>query len=425
MIRLIEALNYRCLKYIRQPLAPFHVLVGPNATGKTTFLDAIAFLARLVSDGVDAAVSERSANFYDLVWRREGARFALAVEAAVPNENPPPADLDLTREESGIRYEVVVGLDSVSKELRILDERLLVSNPYRVPQRGAHASDETAHPTLNSYSIGTRWRTLTARSSGNGEYVIFPEVPDKEAVRDLGTDDYRLVYRPTSKTTVFRHLSEAEFPSAAWLERFFRYHLWFVNLSSAALHNPSPPVKRGSFMEDGSSFHQLVENMEKGLPERYGEWIKHVRTALPNLEAVRVVERPEDRHRYLMVRYRDGLEVPSWMLSEGTLRLLALTVIPYTHANRGLWLIEEPENSIHPLNIETVMQSLSSVYQGQVMIATHSPVVLAMTELKDILVFENSENEGVRIVPGTEHPRLREWKGEPNLSVLFAGGVLG
>ena len=56
MITRIEALCYRCLRYVSQPLGPFHVLVGPNASGKTTFLDVIAFLGRLVSDGVDAAI---------------------------------------------------------------------------------------------------------------------------------------------------------------------------------------------------------------------------------------------------------------------------------------------------------------------------------------------------------------------------------
>src|ERR1017187_10194786 len=70
MIRLIEALNYRCLKHVRQELGPFHVLVGPNASGKTTFLDVVAFLGQLVSDGLEAAVGARSQNFEDLVWRR-------------------------------------------------------------------------------------------------------------------------------------------------------------------------------------------------------------------------------------------------------------------------------------------------------------------------------------------------------------------
>lgn len=48
MITSIEALHYRCLKYVSQPLDRFHVLVGPNASGKTTFLDTIAFLGSVV-----------------------------------------------------------------------------------------------------------------------------------------------------------------------------------------------------------------------------------------------------------------------------------------------------------------------------------------------------------------------------------------
>jgi len=42
MITKIEAKNFRSLKYIEQPLDNFHVLIGANASGKTTFLD-IAF----------------------------------------------------------------------------------------------------------------------------------------------------------------------------------------------------------------------------------------------------------------------------------------------------------------------------------------------------------------------------------------------
>lgn len=41
MISLIEAKGYRCLRYVRQALGDFHVLVGSNASGKTTFLDVV------------------------------------------------------------------------------------------------------------------------------------------------------------------------------------------------------------------------------------------------------------------------------------------------------------------------------------------------------------------------------------------------
>lgn len=86
MITLIEAKNFRCLRYIRQPLGQFHVLVGPNATGKTTFLDVIAFLGRLVPDGLKTAVGERTQNFQDLLWGRSGNGFELAIEAAIPED---------------------------------------------------------------------------------------------------------------------------------------------------------------------------------------------------------------------------------------------------------------------------------------------------------------------------------------------------
>ena len=37
MIRRIEALNYRCLRYVGQPLEHFHVLVGPKRIGEKYF----------------------------------------------------------------------------------------------------------------------------------------------------------------------------------------------------------------------------------------------------------------------------------------------------------------------------------------------------------------------------------------------------
>ena len=79
MITLIEALNYRCLKYVQRRLNPFHALVGPNASGKTTFLDVIGFLRDLVSEGLDFALPERTPNPQELLFRRQGDRFELAI----------------------------------------------------------------------------------------------------------------------------------------------------------------------------------------------------------------------------------------------------------------------------------------------------------------------------------------------------------
>jgi predicted ATPase len=113
------------------------------------------------------------------------------------------------------------------------------------------------------------------------------------------------------------------------------------------------------------------------------------------------------------------------MASDGTLRLLALTLPAYLPDFTGVYLIEEPENGIHPRAVETMFQSLSSVYDAQILLASHSPVILSMVEADKVLCFAKTDNGATDIVPGNRHPALKDWKGETNLGTLFAGGVLG
>ena len=77
MITRVEALNFRCLRYVHRPMNSFHVLVGPNASGKTTFLDVIGILGDIVSGGLDYALSERTPNPQDLLFGRRGSRLEL------------------------------------------------------------------------------------------------------------------------------------------------------------------------------------------------------------------------------------------------------------------------------------------------------------------------------------------------------------
>ncbi len=56
MLQRIEALNYRSLRYVSQELRPFQVLVGPNASGKSTFLDVVALLSDFVRHGLSDAL---------------------------------------------------------------------------------------------------------------------------------------------------------------------------------------------------------------------------------------------------------------------------------------------------------------------------------------------------------------------------------
>jgi predicted ATPase len=117
--------------------------------------------------------------------------------------------------------------------------------------------------------------------------------------------------------------------------------------------------------------------------------------------------------------------VSSSGLSDGTLRILTLTLLPYLSKQPVILVTEEPENGIHPYAIEAVLQSLSSMYDSQVWVSSHSPVVLASAKLDQLLCARLASEGGVEMVAGSDHPRLREWRGGIDLGSLFAAGVLG
>ncbi len=103
MITLVEARNYRALRYVRQPLRRFEVLTGPNAAGKTTFLDVLSFLSDVIANGPVTAVGNRSDAFEDLICNHDGKSFELAVEAQIP---PETRELISPHEFDTLRYEV-------------------------------------------------------------------------------------------------------------------------------------------------------------------------------------------------------------------------------------------------------------------------------------------------------------------------------
>ena len=143
------------------------------------------------------------------------------------------------------------------------------------------------------------------------------------------------------------------------------------------------------------------------------------------VDQIEVVEREEDHHCYFRISYQGGYEVTSSGLSEGTLRILTLTVLPYLESLPNIIFLEEPENGIHPQAIEVVLQSLSSVYESQVLISSHSPIVLANTKLEHIICARLNKDGAATIISGEDHPQLKDWKGRLDLGTLFAAGVLG
>ncbi len=445
MITLVEALNFRCLRTISRPMDDFHVLVGPNASGKTTFLDVVALLGDLVSGGIEKAIGERTANFQDLTWRREGDGFELAIEARIPEELR--AKLRSSEELDTVRYEVALGLDTESQEIQLRAEAaILKASPELSQQReAAEWSSEEMKARIKelkaklaesqvqefprhrqppqSILAGTRARDTRAvlNKVPGGNDNFYPEV-------DSGKGrDWVPAFKLGPRRSALANLPEDEskFPVATWLKSLLADGVRQLILNNLLIRQASAPGQGRRLRSDGSNLPWVVADLEKRAPERLQDWIAHLQTALPDLESLRTVERPDDKHRYLMLGYRGGVEIPSWMTSDGTLRLLALTLPAYLPDLSGIYLVEEPENGIHPRAVETMFQSLSSVCGAQILLATHSPVLLSLVEPGQLLCFAKTPDGKTDIVRGSKHPALMEWRGETNLSVLFASGVLG
>jgi len=414
MIVRVEALGFRCLRYIKQDVDPFHVLVGPNASGKTTFCDITRFLGSLVSEGLDAAIEERTENLEDLVWGRHGNQFQLAIEMEIREEH---RRLIEKHENNRCRYQITVGVDPATEENAILAERVRLYTYRPEPEMQRQLFPDPLLPP-ETLKLGQRKgsRTVVNKVRGGGDN-FYDETGKKW--------DHQFKLGPRKSALANLPEDETKFPVSTWMKRLLIEGIHSLVLNSALMRRPSPPGQPRGFRPDGSNLPWVVEDLNKRAPERLKDWVSHLQMALPDLETIRTVQRPEDCHRYIVVRYRDGLEVPAWMVSDGTLRLLALTLPAYLPELRGIYLIEEPENGIHPRAVETMFQSLSSVYDAQVLLATHSPVILSIAEPKQVLCFARNSEGATDIVLGSDHPALKDWRGETNLGVLFAGGVLG
>lgn len=423
MITKIEALNFRCLRYISRSLDPFQILVGPNASGKTTFLDVISFINQLISNGLESAIYERTANFQDLLWMGQGQKFELALEANIPTSiqqillvNNKPYDI--------IRYEVSIGFDKPSNQFVILDEKVIlkISKTLEPIQRSLFPMNPILAETLMTKGSKNTFNSVKKVSGGNDYFIT-------EIYEGKGKNkNWQYAFKLGPQKSAFASLPSAEdtFPATTWLRNLLIEGVQPFILNSLLIRRASPPIKSRGFKPDGSNLPWVIEDLIKNNTDRYNDWIAHLQTALPDIVGIRTVEREDDRHRYLLIQYRGGIELPSWVVSDGTLRMLALTLPAYLpDLKEGIYLIEEPENGIHPRAVETVYQSLSSVYDAQILMATHSPVLLGIADAKNILCFAKTLEGATDIVTGNLHPALSKWQGETNLGELFASGVLG
>ena len=302
MITLIEAFNFRCLRYIKQPLGSFHILVGPNASGKTTFLDVISFLSQLVSDGLEITIRDRGSNFKDLLWKGKGNRFELAIEAEIP-QGIVEQLYEKGREYDLIRYEVAIGTDSDPDTTEILEERVLlkVSKSTEPIQRELFPMmPEMASSLISKGAKNTL--TIVNKVRGGNDYF------KTELYKERGKSwQYAFMLGPQKSSLGNLPADETQFPATTWLKNLLAEGVQPFILNSLLIRKASPPSQKRGFNPDGSNLPWVIDDLYKTNTSQFQNWISHIQTALPDIENIRTVEREDDRHRYLVIKYNSQI----------------------------------------------------------------------------------------------------------------------
>ncbi len=426
MLERVEVRHYKSLKRVNVELESFNILVGPNSSGKSNFLDVLLFLRDALSmeEGFHGAVLKRGRTIREIVWKGEGDSFEIGIDVRIPAEIEEHLRKKTGKRYRFIRYQVriVSGDDGIGPDR---EELYLVSERVREEHVRARLFDFPTlledTPILPESGVDVRSMPgyrLVARRKEYGSRVHMRSETSKFNV------NFDIDPRRSLLSVILEDINR--FRASLWFKGLLGENVVFMHLNTDAMRKPIPPDTPGRFRPDGSNLAKVVDILRRNDPERFRWWVDHVREFLSDIEDIDVRKLPENNFIYLNVKYRYSLDTPSWLLSDGTLRFLALSIIPYLPRRERVFMIEEPENGLHPLAIEGVFQSLKGGYTSgnQILVATHSPVFLAMAELHDLLIFGKTETGSTDIIRGNVHPKLKDWKKRVSMESLIASGVL-
>lgn len=323
------------------PFGPLNVLIGPNGCGKSSLLQSIDFLRAFFMSSVEVYLKDRGWRYDDL-----------------PN---------LRQTQRNIRWELKACLDA--------DEAGVGAGEYHYvvvlqPRKHLGVGEESLSWTPVS---GEPLRLLDRE--GRKVVLLNRATGESESLETIGLPASIMSQMESQK-------DRSQYPEMlrfrSWIEQFRSYLIW----DPKVLRTPD----RGRQQELGPSGEHLaaiIGQMRERDAEAFRRLVKRVQRLFPTVTDISVSGRGWG-WRSIHLHERNGKDCVfnSQQMSDGVLRLLAITTLLYVDRIPSLITLEEPENGIHPQLVREVVQILREITQRkppnrcQVFFTTHSPYVL-------------------------------------------------
>lgn len=167
---------------------------------------------------------------------------------------------------------------------------------------------------------------------------------------------------------------------------------------------------------DGSNVAEYLldirDNRNEGVAAFEGI-IETLAVVLPYAEDVQpTITRETERAAYLQLSEAGIKEkLPGWLLSTGSLRVLALLALFRDPDPPPLIVIEEIENGLDPRTIHLILSEIRDFVadgERQVIATSHSPYLLDLLELNDLILVERQDGQ-VQFTRPADHEGMGAW----------------
>ncbi|MFQ5859137.1 MAG: AAA family ATPase [Anaerolineae bacterium] len=410
MLTRIEANGYKSFDPdagINLSLSPFTVVVGPNNSGKSNLFDLLQFVSNLSHESFKDAFTKHRGDPGDAFWagyepgpRQMGVKLTFDGGTVSGNIGKIPV--------SGAEYKLYLEFDPRRRRLRSVGENLTILTD----------GDKPAW-----WSIETEFD----RNRGDGN-VLVRSGPERLTLET----EYRLEHM---ERTALSQVQDSHYGFVLDVRRALSSWRIF-HLNPQAIRSPSPSISSWDLESNGAGLATVLATLERESefqPEyrkRFQAIQRELHRAIPALTGVHVKDSGDGR--LVLTFEQDGQVVPARVVSDGTLRVLALLTLAYSPEPPALIALEEPENGIHPHLLDFVINMLRGISRRkqdpvQVLLNSHSPYLVDLAEPHE-LVQARMIDGATRFAPVSleDRPALRELleQGTYTLGEVYASGSL-